>query len=378
MDPLTKKILSRAGLVHSNLLLPPVHGVGIVYLQEPLKDAEIHLHSARKALYSLEQAKRSNVDKNEIDGLEDLLKDAMVKLEKSERRHFKDRFGNGCVSGWCSAEKDEGESGDDDDDENDYGGASFLNPDVYPSGWNLNEEVDTVVNASSNDTRFVFKHERVADSKEITENFRDEHLERFKENGLYFNTNIDAYMALLGGSGNPGSAKNLFMETSLITRFLGEENEEFKDRSAKDRHEKVRRATAGLDTLGKQGIENIYIPINVNDNHWIMIQVDLNEKEILSMDSLGNSNVTWKSAVLDWLEAEFKSKSESFDRENWKLFTIGSPQQQNRFDCGVFACMFAAYKSNDLVVTKAFDQEYIDKMRKAVAWSIMNQTLEVP
>lgn len=386
MDPLTKRILSRTGLVHSNLLLPPVHGVGIVYLKEPLEDAEIHLHNARKALYSLEKARQSNEDKKTIDGLEDELKDAMAKLEKREQRHFKDRFGNGCLAGWCN-EEEELEDGDGVDDEwespefENFGSATFLDPGTYPENWDLDEKVDSAILREGDE--FEFKHTRAVDEKEVRETFSEDSLDRFKDGKWYTSANIDAYMALLGGESNPGHGEKIFMDSVLMNAFANS-NEETPEK----RYEHVRKATEGLDITEAS---KIFIPINVNTNHWIMMVVELKHKWITSLNSLEDDMYStimydteekWFNHVKDWLGEEIKTKKPAFkfEKENMKHHRKPVPLQENDYDCGVFACLFAAWESNDLPMKSEkspFNQTYVTEMRKAIAYSVLRQTLEV-
>ncbi len=380
MDPLTKRILSRTGLVHSNLLLPPVHGVGIVYLKEPLEDAEIHLHNARKALYSLEKARQSNEDQKTIDGLEDELKDAMAKLEKREQRHFKDRFGNGCLAGWCNEEEKESEEEEEErwPEFESFGSATFLDPGTYPENWNLyDEEVDSAI--SEDGGEFKFRHAKAVGGKVAEESFTKEDLGRFKDGQWYKSAHIDAYMALLGGESNPGRGTNMFMNSQLMNSF-GNSNEATPEK----RYERVRKATEGLDITEAS---RIFIPINVNENHWIMMVVELKHGWITSLNSLedgmyDDTEEKWFNHVKDWLGEEIKTKKPAFEfkKENMKHHRKPVPLQENGYDCGVFACLFAAWESNDLPMkseNSPFNQTYVTKMRKAIAYSVLHQTLEV-
>ncbi|AAK14429.1 unnamed protein product [Ectocarpus sp. 4 AP-2014] len=116
MDPLTARLMSRSGLsaagrppAHSTPmikagiglnpskpLLPPVHNLRMIYLKEPLTDAEKDLHAARVALKLLETAD-NDVNRK-------ALYKAMAKLQGKEAQYFATRYiGRGkpqILRGW--------------------------------------------------------------------------------------------------------------------------------------------------------------------------------------------------------------------------------------------------------------------------------------
>lgn len=84
MGSLTKRLLSGSGLSPTNPVLPPVHNMRLVTLQEPLTDAEKDLHAARKALRLLETSD-SDVNRK-------ALYKAMAKLQGRESQYFASRY----------------------------------------------------------------------------------------------------------------------------------------------------------------------------------------------------------------------------------------------------------------------------------------------
>lgn len=315
MDPLAKRKLSRTGLVHSNLLLPPVHGVGIVYLKEPLKDAEIHLHNARKALYELEKTKGEDLNKHGIDNLETKLRDAMVKLEESEKRHFKERFGNRCVSGWYAPEGQENDGADDDgagggqDDDNSGGGGSGVadeddgagggeDDDNRGGGSGVGDDGDgagggdendnsgdgdkdgteqffatepadssfDVNNATSVTGDLTFETQVGEEKKTIKIGPRDQ--TSFFENVGFNSKTIAAYMTLLGGEGNPRRENCIFLPPDFFTDYTGrgkkvtegESNSDvYASHTKKDQHNVVATWTKNLNTTDTK--TRIFIPV---------------------------------------------------------------------------------------------------------------------
>ena len=104
MDPLAARLMSRSGLgaagrlpAHSTPmvkagiglnpskpLLPPVHNLRMIYLKEPLTDAEKDLHAARVALKALETTNN--------DATREALYRAMAKLQGKESHYFATRY----------------------------------------------------------------------------------------------------------------------------------------------------------------------------------------------------------------------------------------------------------------------------------------------
>ncbi|CAM9891796.1 unnamed protein product, partial [Chrysoparadoxa australica] len=81
----------------------------------------------------------------------------------------------------------------------------------------------------------------------------------------------------------------------------------------------------------------VILPVNVNNMHWCLAVVWVQEKRIQYYDSMGGSGMTYLKALLRWLGDEMKDKkSQSFDETGWELVPSqpGTPQQANGCDCG--------------------------------------------
>lgn len=104
MDALTARKMATMGLNATKPLLPPVHKLGIVYLKEPLTDAEEHLHTARLALKKLEEAQEDrNLDEEVVYRLKMRLYEAMEQLQEKEQGYFARRYishSKPVVHGW--------------------------------------------------------------------------------------------------------------------------------------------------------------------------------------------------------------------------------------------------------------------------------------
>lgn len=113
--------------------------------------------------------------------------------------------------------------------------------------------------------------------------------------------------------------------------------------------------------------------MNFGENHWFMMMIDAENKRVLSMDSSNLRHANEKGELLGWLEAEYAAKGIHFDRSQWRSEAKKVPKQMNGYDCGPFSCMFAAFMSNEKRMS--FLQGDLPKMRKRVAWSILNMEL---
>ncbi|XP_065884087.1 sentrin-specific protease 1-like [Dysidea avara] len=108
------------------------------------------------------------------------------------------------------------------------------------------------------------------------------------------------------------------------------------------------------------------LPMNVNDNHWILMVLRIYSHEMLIYDSLGQSNIGHVSKIKEWLS--------SHSVQHWKEVeaTLDPvvPKQQNGYDCGVFTCIYAIHE-----MTKArkflVNQGNTHDVREFITWTLM-------
>lgn len=172
---------------------------------------------------------------------------------------------------------------------------------------------------------------------------------------------INAYMLLLSGRGNAGSTASYFMSSFFYAKFTSRKS---------SRHALVETWSRDYNTTGSV---KIFVPVNVDDNHWFMIMIDVEGKRILSMDSKNTDRKRARSNMLSWIGDEHKAKSKPFDRVLWAHAKKNVPLQGNDDDCGPFACLCAAFMSNDKDLN--FVQADMPKMRRRMAWSILHSEL---
>jgi sentrin-specific protease 1 len=118
-------------------------------------------------------------------------------------------------------------------------------------------------------------------------------------------------------------------------------------------------------------LDRVFIPINLNNTHWVMAVVYVQKKEIHYYDSMSGSGKRYLDAMLDWLVDEAREKKgQQLDKSQWKLIDREQnvPQQQNGYDCGVFSIMCADYVSDNLPLS--YVQEDMQNNRVKIAAAI--------
>lgn len=246
----------------------------------------------------------------------------------------------------------------------------FAKKDVPPD-WKLNKHLKNLKGW------FTFRHTLRSGKSEGIEMSRNT-LDAMKPRKWFDDDVIAAYMALLGGNGNPSSRTCLFMtshfySTYAVTgRTFGNmpPDPNYFGKSAKVRYPLVRGWTRDLNTTGPV---KIFVPVNHDNTHWTMVVIDVKNKNVLSLDSFGTDHVDTRNEMLDWVEQEHIAKKARFDRREWASRRKKVPTQTNSYDCGPFICMFAAFVSNDKNMT--FLQGDMSNLRNRLVWSILNSTL---
>jgi sentrin-specific protease 1 len=118
-------------------------------------------------------------------------------------------------------------------------------------------------------------------------------------------------------------------------------------------------------------LDRVFIPINLNNTHWVMAVVYVQKKEIHYYDSMSGSGKRYLDAMLTWLVDEAREKKgQQLDKSQWKLIDREQnvPQQQNGYDCGVFSIMCADYVSDNLPLS--YVQEDMQNNRVKIAAAI--------
>ena len=121
------------------------------------------------------------------------------------------------------------------------------------------------------------------------------------------------------------------------------------------------------------GCKKLAIPINMNDNHWVLVVVCFETKTIHYYDSNKNTDDRFCRAVKMYLEAEWKAakKEGKMDTEKHKWQLIKSspredPQQPNQHDCGVFVCCKLEHLALSRKMPRTIEESFERRMELAV------------
>ncbi|KAJ1031004.1 hypothetical protein NDA18_002229 [Ustilago nuda] len=98
----------------------------------------------------------------------------------------------------------------------------------------------------------------------------------------------------------------------------------------------VKRWTRRIDIFSK---DLILFPINLGNSHWVCGAINMRKHRFEYYDSMGAPNPSAFKLMRDYVTAEAKDKKKTeIDLRGWRdMFSDESPQQENGFDCGVFA-----------------------------------------
>ena len=124
--------------------------------------------------------------------------------------------------------------------------------------------------------------------------------------------------------------------------------------------------------------EDIFIPVNVTENHWVLVVVNVKDRLITYLDSM-TSTPTIKQNIIDeiWsffaqcaLDKDLNEKSMDYYVGEWTVDekTV-SPRQVGTIDCGVFLCANMFYLSYGFVPT--FTQKNITNIRYRIALTLL-------
>ncbi len=176
---------------------------------------------------------------------------------------------------------------------------------------------------------------------------------------------INAYMNLINlrAEKNPKKYPKVYCFHSFLYQRL-----------SKNGHNAVRRSTKKIDIFD---FDIVIVPIHLK-NHWCLIQISLSERFIKYYNSNGKPNNDCLDIMLQYLIEEYRDKKNgaTFDTTDWQLVNVPSeeiPQQENDFDCGVFACTYAECITRNS--SFSFEQKNIPYFRLKMKYEILTGEL---
>ena len=131
---------------------------------------------------------------------------------------------------------------------------------------------------------------------------------------------------------------------------------------------------------GLVNINNLYIPINRDNEHWLFLQIHFPTRTISLYDSLGQNidNLVYTRIAKQYLYAEHRRHNpESTDQFhgwilNWTALDLShtSPRQRNGYNCGIFMLLSMALCAQGVTLRhSSYTQELVDghNIRKLLA-----------
>jgi len=137
----------------------------------------------------------------------------------------------------------------------------------------------------------------------------------------------------------------------------------------------VKRWASKVDLLE---MDRIYCPINIDNGHWTLLVIFVQEKKIRYYDSMGNyanKFERYSEAALNYMRDKHLQLHRPFDVNEWRLSnTQHVPRQANGYDCGVFTIMFMDFLTDRLPFI--FSQDDILLCRRKICASILRGSLK--
>ncbi|GMI48585.1 hypothetical protein TrCOL_g9505, partial [Triparma columacea] len=123
-------------------------------------------------------------------------------------------------------------------------------------------------------------------------------------------------------------------------------------------------------------LNSLYWPVNIDNQHWIMLKADMIKRKITYYDSKANSDYKgFLKATLRYFKDEWKAKGKpgEFKEKEWTTIQnpVDFPKQENGFDCGIFTCLGADYVSAGW--KPDFTERDCAKMRKVITLEILQR-----
>jgi sentrin-specific protease 1 len=117
----------------------------------------------------------------------------------------------------------------------------------------------------------------------------------------------------------------------------------------------------------------ILMPVH-RGRHWSLAVMDLHNRELKYLDSLGLHDATSEECLTrfaEWIDDEAKrQKRDVLDANTWlQVYPPNIPQQNNGYDCGVFVLMYADWIARGHPFN--FTQDDIPFLRRRIASEII-------
>jgi sentrin-specific protease 1 len=154
--------------------------------------------------------------------------------------------------------------------------------------------------------------------------------------------------------------------TQFLVRMI-----EIKEKVERYDYEGVRRWSRFVPGKNLFDLDKLFIPINENNVHWMLVVVSFQECCIRFYDSAKRDRHSGPDQkYLKWIKMYIRDEHK-LPLDDWKTEVTppDTPTQENGYDCGVFVCSFVELILAGRALT--FGQEDITRKRNRIAWTLI-------
>ena len=134
--------------------------------------------------------------------------------------------------------------------------------------------------------------------------------------------------------------------------------------------DEVKRWTRHINVFS---FKKLFFPVNINNSHWVLLVIDIENKFIGYYDSMGNEDSHGNMEVLfRWMVEEAIDKNkDKINGHEWRLinYSRSIPLQTNGFDCGTFVIVAAHFLCVGQLLN--YSQDDMNSYREKIGNSIL-------
>ena len=240
----------------------------------------------------------------------------------------------------------------------------------------LNPDQLRAVNNAINGTGDL--NEVLAKSDDGADSVKRSSMQRFKSKEQLDDETVNYFLKnCLRRRDESSQKRSHFFNTFFFRNMFNEKHGNAALRGKYD-YSKVKRWHRGVPGKNIFDLKCIYFPANVNENHWTLTVVFMEEKRIQYYDSYKGEGKGEKylKGVLQYLKDEhMRQFKKPMDESEWQLVpcTADTPQQDDDDgrNCGVFVCLFADFIALGCHPMFDFNLDHLTKCRKWIALAIL-------
>jgi sentrin-specific protease 1 len=123
--------------------------------------------------------------------------------------------------------------------------------------------------------------------------------------------------------------------------------------------------------------EKIIFPVNLDNRHWSLVVVYMEERAIVCYDSLGVGSSTLERAkivkdyLLEQYEHIFERPVDTSEKALWRISAhCATPRQTNGYDCGIYLCLYV-YCITQGIAVEEIEPNHVCRFRHYIAYCIM-------